>query len=132
MVKKESLAWLAIAINSVLVAGCGHFSVFRYGPDWQPREEFEHRVEAAFRLQNAMTSEVMVLQDVNQDAGQEAILQAEQVMQNKCGYLNEYASKELDGAGTGILLLSRVEDSVADCEAAAHALQALLKKYQGL
>lgn len=106
--------------------------MLRYGPDRQPRDEFEHRVEAAFRLQNTMTSEVMDLQDVSQDVEQDAILQAEQVMQIKCRYLNEYASKELDGAGTGIVLLSRVEDSVADCEAAAQALQVLLKQHQGL
>jgi hypothetical protein len=128
MVKYKSLSWIAIVVYSVLAVGCTHLSVLRYGPDRQPREAFEHRVEAAFRLQNHMTSEVMILQEVNQhDQNEEAIFQAEQEMQKKCSYLNEYASREIDELSTGFLLLSRVEDSVADCEAAAHKVEAMLK-----
>ena len=131
MVKYKRPRWIAIAVYSLLITGCGHFSVLRYGPDRQSREDFERRVEAAFRLQNHMTSEVMVLQEGYTDS-HNAILQAEQVMQKKCGYLNEYASKEIDELSIGFLLLSRVEDSVADCEAAARNLEALLKNRQGL
>lgn len=124
----KSRMWVAVVVYSVFAQGCAHFPSWRYGADGQPREEFERRVEAAFRLQNSMTSQVMVLQEVNQDgSNQDAILQAEQVMQKKCSYLNEYASREIDGLDTGFLLLSRVEDSVADCEAAAHKVEALLK-----
>lgn len=119
-----------IAVISVLLQGCVPFSTWGYGPDDQSREEFEHRVEAVFRLQNRMTSEVMVLQEGDvASKDQDAILQAEQVMQKNCSDLNEYASREIDGLNKSLLLQRRVESSVVDCENSAHKVEALLNKH---
>ncbi len=113
---------------ALLIQGCASFPLWRYGPDGQSREDFERRVELAFRLQNHMTSEVMILQESGLDANdKEAILDAEQSMQKNCAYLNEYASREIDGLDTGLILLSQVEDSVLECETAAYRLEKLIK-----
>lgn len=128
MVKQNGRRWIAIVFCSAILEGCVHFPAWHYGPDNQTREDFEQRVEAAFRLQNHMTSEVMVLQESSQDQKkQDAIFKAEQDMQDACGYLNEYASKEIDDLDAGFLLLNQVENSVAGCETAAHKLETLLK-----
>jgi hypothetical protein len=122
--------WIGIAIFVIaaLLQGCTAFSMGKYGPDEQTREEFEKRVEAAFRLQNSMTSEVMVLQEDGVAAkDQEAILQAEQLMEKNCNDLNEYVSRDIDGLSKGLLLQRRVEKSVLECETAAHSVEALLK-----
>ena len=119
---------IAGAVFGVLLQGCTHLPHWGYGPDGQTREEFEHRVEAAFKLQNNMTSKIMLLQESGQDGNkQESILQAEQHMQKECTYLNEYASREMDGLDTGFILLNRVEDSVIECERAARQVESLLK-----
>jgi hypothetical protein len=119
---------VAIIVIAGLLQGCMAFSMGKYGPDGQSREDFEHRVEAAFRLQNKMTSEVMVLQEGDvATENQEAIFQAEQVMEKNCTYLNEYVSRDIDGLNKGLLLQRRVEKSVLDCETAAHNVEALLK-----
>ncbi|CAG7855951.1 hypothetical protein MCAMS1_00274 [biofilm metagenome] len=109
---------------SAINQGCA----LRYGPDDQSREEFERRVEAAFRLQNQMTSEVMVIQTDGTDNKEHLpIIQAEQLMESNCRYLNEYASREIDGLNKSLLLLKRVENSVVDCEKSARNVDELLK-----
>lgn len=118
----------ATFVIAVLLQGCMPFSLGKYGPDEQSREEFEKRVEAAFRLQNRMTSEVMVLQDDGIGTkDQEAILQAEQLMEKNCNDLNEYVSLDIDGLSKGLLLQRRVEKSLLGCEMAAHGVEVLLK-----
>ncbi|MEQ1559503.1 MAG: hypothetical protein ABL933_11275 [Methyloglobulus sp.] len=126
---RSSAAWLVSTLVIALLQSCAALSINRYGPDKQTRDDFEHRVEAAFRLENRMTSEVMVLQE-DQETGsnQEAISQAEQVMQKNCRYLNEYASRDIDGLSKSLLLLKHVENSVVDCEKAARQLEVFLKK----
>ena len=110
-----------------LLQGCAAFT-WGYGPDGQSREDFEHRIEGVFRLQNKMTSEVMMLQEGDVDAkAYEAILQAEQVMEKNCNYLNEYVSRDIDGLSKGLLLQRHVEKSVLDCETATQNVEALLK-----
>jgi hypothetical protein len=121
-----------VEITTCVIAGllqaCMPFALGKYGPDDQSREEFEQRVEAAFRLQNRMTSEVMVLQEGDVAAkDQEAILQAEQLMEKNCNYLNEYVSRDIDGLNKGLFLQRHVEKSVLDCETAARNVEALLK-----
>lgn len=77
-----------------------------------------------------MTSKIMLLQKGEVAAkDQDAILQADQVMQKSCSYLNEYASRDIDGLSQGLLLPRRVEHTVAECEAAARVVEALLKAY---
>lgn len=130
MVISRLSVWIAIAAIAGLLQGCAPFSMGGYGPDGQSRLEFERRVEAAFRLQNRMTSKIILLQEGEAAAkDQEAILQAEQAMQKKCRYLNEYVSRDIDGLSQGLLLPRRVEHTVADCEAAAHKVETLLKAY---
>lgn len=121
---------VATALVYVL-QGCTAYSIWGYGPDSQTREEFEHRVETAFRLQNRMTSEVMMIQsDGSNTQHHVPIIQAEQIMEMDCSHLNEYASREIDGLNKSLLLLKRVENSVADCEASAQKVEELLKSHQ--
>ena len=121
---------VAIALLSGLLYGCGSF-LWGYGPDKQPRVEFERRVEAAFRLQNRMTSEVMVIQsDGSNPKEHEPIIQAEQVMEKNCNDLNDYVSRDIDGKVKSILLLRRVENSVLACETSARKVEELLKVHQ--
>jgi hypothetical protein len=103
----------------------------KYGPDGQSREAFEHRVEAAFRLQNRMTSAVMEIQSDGSDHKQhEPIIQAEQVMEKHCRDLNDYVSRDIDGKSKGIFLLRRVEKSVLACEMSAQKVEELLNEHQ--
>jgi galactokinase/mevalonate kinase-like predicted kinase len=119
---------IATCVIAGLLQACMPFALGKYGPDDQSREEFEQRVEAVFRLQNRMTSEVMVMQEGDMSAkDQEAILQAEQLMEKNCGYLNEYVSRDIDGLSKGLFLQRHVEKSVLDCETAAHNVEVLLK-----
>ncbi len=122
--------WLYAVIFIVFVTLAGCAALRGYGPDGQTRDEFERRVEAAFRLQNQMTSEVMVLQSDGTDPKAHApIIQAEQFMEAKCAHLNEYASRDIDGLSKSILLLRRVENSVAVCEKSAQKVKELLKQH---
>jgi hypothetical protein len=123
---------IAAAIIAIgLLPGCASYSIWGYGPDSQTREEFERRVEAAFRLQNRMTSEIMMIQSDGSDTQYHApIIQAEQIMEIDCSHLNEYASREIDGLSKSLLLLRRVENSMVDCEASAKKVEELLKTHQ--
>jgi hypothetical protein len=47
-------------------------------------------------------------------------------MQEACGPLNEYASRESEGLSTGLFLSQRVEKSAIDCEHAAQKVKLLL------
>lgn len=124
----RSYMGLAVAVIGALLQGCALFSIGGYGPDGQSREDFEQRVEAVFRLQNRMTSEVMMLQEGDGATDHhEAIFQAERLMEKNCSYLNEYVSRDIDGLRKGLLLQRHVEKSVVDCETAAHSVEALLK-----
>lgn len=122
---------IAIVASLSLMQGCASFSPWGYGPDNQTREDFERRVEAAFRLQNNMTSEVMLIQSDGSDPQYHApIIEAEQDMEKDCGHLNEYASRDIDGLSKSLILLKRVENSVVDCESAAHKVEKLLNKHR--
>jgi len=121
---------MMIALIFGLTQGCAPFWG-GYGPDKQPRKDFERRVEAAFRLQNKMTSEVMMLQSDGSIANEHApIIQAEQIMEKNCSYLNEYVSRDIDGKNKGFLLLRRVQNSVANCEKSAKNVEEFLKTHQ--
>ncbi len=117
---------LAFAVAS-LIAGCAVPIFGGYGANGQSLEEFEHRVEEVFRLQNRMTSEVMMLLESNETKKPEALMQADQYMQQVCADLNEYASRDIDGLSIGFFLRRRVEKSAIDCEQAALAIKQLLK-----
>lgn len=123
--KKDVGVWLSVFIMTLL-PGCA--LIFGYGPDGQSAEEFRKRAEAAFRLQNQMTSEVMMLQDDGElGVKQPIFLQAEQTMRKNCAYLNQYAIKEIDNEKLGFLLINKVEDTIVQCEQSANNLKELLK-----
>lgn len=106
------------------------FSIGGYGPDGQSKDEFERRVEAAFRLENRMTSEIMALQGEEGDTKNlEAVFLAEQIMEKNCADLNDYVSRDIDGLNQGFLLQKRVENSVLNCETAAKRVENLLKAH---
>lgn len=128
-----------IVFRLVLLAGvcqlnaCTSYFFGKYGPDGQSLDVFEKRVEAVFRLQNKMTSELMLLQDADtpeHNQIHEEIMNAEQTMQNKCSDLNEYASRDIDGLSKSLLLQRRVEQSVVACENAARLVETLIKTHQ--
>ncbi|MGZ5007660.1 MAG: hypothetical protein ACXWFI_07895 [Methylobacter sp.] len=118
---------LAIPAIATLVSGCAVPFFGGYGANGQSLEEFEHHVEEIFRLQNQMTSEVMMLLENNEAKKPEALVQAEQNMQRVCADLNEYVSRDIDGLSSGLFLRRRVEKSAIDCEQAAIAIKPLLK-----
>ncbi len=117
------LIMLAIA---ALLSGCALPFLSGYGANGQSREEFARHVEEVFRLQNQMTSQVMMLLETNDDQKPASLMQAEQHMQQACADLNEYVSRDIDGLSSGLFLRRRVEKSAIDCEQAALAIKLLL------
>jgi len=97
-----------------------------YGAKGQSQEEFSQYVEGVFRLQNSMTSEVMLLQENDDAKNHDALLVAEQHMQEACAPLNEYVSRDIDGLNIGLFLRRRVEKSAIDCEQTAQKVKSLL------
>jgi hypothetical protein len=119
----RSIMTLSIAS---LISGCAVPFFGGYGANHQSREEFAQHVEEVFRLQNSVTSEVMMLLENNEAKSPEALMKAEQHMQQICADLNEYASRDMDGLSVGLFLSRRVEESAIACEQAALAIKPLL------
>lgn len=102
-----------------------------YGANGLSKEEFTAYVEAVFRLQNSLTSRVMMLMEGDDNNQRFApLLLAEQNMHKACHFLNEYASRENEGLNIGFVLQRHVEKSAVDCEHSADVLGQLLPKYQ--
>lgn len=110
-----------------LISGCSVPFLGGYGANNQSQEEFAHHVEDVFRLQNQMTSEVMMLLESDESPKHGDLQQAEQHMRQACADLNEFVSRNNDGLNNGLFLRLRVEKSATDCEQAALAVKALLK-----
>ncbi|MFA6164163.1 MAG: hypothetical protein WC685_12115 [Methylobacter sp.] len=125
LVNLRSLMMIAVA---VILSGCAT-PFFGYGANGQSREEFARHVEEGFRLQNSMTSQVMMLLDGGEVKNSDALVRAEQHMEQICGPLNEYASRDIDGLNIGFLLQRRVEQSAIDCEKAAREVEFLLEGF---
>ncbi|MCX7094838.1 MAG: hypothetical protein NTY50_15495 [Methylobacter sp.] len=113
--------------SAALLSGCTLPFLSGYGANGQSREEFARHVEEVFRLQNQMTSQVMMLLETNDDQNPPSLMQAEQHMQQACADLNEYVSRDIDGLSSGLFLRRRVEKSAIDCEQAALAIKLLLE-----
>ena len=111
---------------TLMLSGCATPFSGGYGAKGQSREEFTRYVEGVFRLQNSMTSEVMLLQETDDAKNHDALLEAEQHMQEACAPLNEYVSRDIDGLNIGLFLRRRVEKSAIDCEQAAQKVKSLL------
>jgi hypothetical protein len=111
---------------TLMLSGCAIPFFGGYGASGQTREEFSRYVESVFRLQNSMTSEIMEFMETDDKSNHDDLLQAEQHMQEACGPLNEYASRESEGLNIGFFLSRRVEKSAIDCEHAALKVKSLL------
>ena len=122
-----TLRSLATYVVALLMSGCAIPFLGGYGANNQSREEFEQHVEEVFRLQNRMTSEVMMLLENDESKKPEALMQAEQHMRQACADLNEFVSRYNDGLSNGLFLQMRVEKSAIACEQAALAIKPLLK-----
>ena len=118
---------LMLMSATLLLSACTMPILGGYGANGQSREDFTHYVEGVFRLQNSMTSEIMLLLETDDAGNHEALSQAEQHMQEACGPLNEYASRDIDGLSIGLFLRRRVEKSAIDCEQAAQKVKLLLE-----
>lgn len=119
----------ALVFIMMVLTGCAAPFERGYGAKRQSREEFERYVEDVFRLQNNMTSEVMMLME-NEDNSQShaTLIRAEQHMREICAPLNEYASRNSEGLSVGLLLSHSVERSAVDCERAARQVESLLEE----
>jgi hypothetical protein len=137
-VKNQMAKWNKISVDfhvcmlifmAIMLSGCATPFGGGYGANRQSREEFARYVEDVFRLQNSMTSEVMMLTESEGDSGSHVtLIRAEQHMHKICAPLNEYASRDSEGLSVGLLLSHNVEKSAVDCEQAARQVQSLLKE----
>ena len=125
--RKTVFAVRVLCCIPLFLCSCQGVLTGKYGEYSQSQEEFARYVEDVFRLQNQLTTEVMMLGGVDESDEYDALLQAEQNMHAICDPLNEYATKELDGASIGYLLRRRVERSAVACERAAKEVGAKLK-----
>lgn len=119
-----------ILIFMMVLSGCAT-PFWGYGENKLSREEFGHYVEDVFRLQNSITSEVMMLtleNDGDSTRYMKKILKAEKHMHEMCAPLNEYASRDSEGLRIGLYLRRQVERSAVDCERAARQVESLLKE----
>ena len=117
---------LKLMFITLILSGCATPFWGGYGENGQSKEDFTRYVEGVFRLQNSMTSEIMLLPETDDAKNYDALLEAEQHMQEACGPLNEYVSRDIDGLNIGLFLRRRVEKSAAECEQAAQKVKALL------
>jgi hypothetical protein len=122
-----SFPGLMLMSVTLIISGCATPLVGRYGENGQTKEEFTRYVEGVFKLQNSMTSEIMELLAADSANNHDDLLLAEQQMQEACGPLNEYASRESEGLNIGFFLSRRVEKSAIDCEHAAQKVKTLLE-----
>ncbi|NOT10654.1 MAG: hypothetical protein HOP23_02280 [Methylococcaceae bacterium] len=97
-----------------------------YGSEGRTREEFAKYVEDVFRLQNHVTSQIMILMESGEIELQQSLVKAEQQMQEICSPINEYASRDIDGLNIAVSLLRRVEKSAEACDKAAQNVEAML------
>lgn len=136
-VKNQMARWNKILVNfhscmlifmALTLSGCATAFGGGYGANRQSKEEFARYVEDVFRLQNSMTSEVMMLTESEDDPQSHVtLIKAEQHMHKICAPLDEYASRDSDGLSVGLLLSHNVEKSAVDCERAARQVESLLK-----
>ena len=117
-----------LIVAVLLSSGCSLPFSKGYGAKGQTKEEFSHYVETVFVLQNSVTSDLMELQETDQVNNRDVLLKAEQAMQEACAPLNEYVSRESDGAIIGLFLRQKVEKTAVDCEQAAQRVNQQLPR----
>ena len=114
-----------------LLQGCAVTAKVNGDKNQLSKQDFAQYVEAVFRLQNNVTSELMSLQAEDEEVDQSLLLKAEQPMREACAPLNSYVSKEMEGTGTGfftkVFLKNKIEKSAIECERCANEVRFLLK-----
>jgi len=121
-----SFPGLMLMSITLILSGCATPFLGGYGAKGQTQEEFTRYVEGVFKLQNSMTSEIMALPEIDDAKNHDALSAAEQQMQEACGPLNEYVSRDIDGLDIGLFLRRRVEKTAIECEQAAQKVKSLL------
>jgi len=120
--------WVIVLIVLQL-SGCSIPFYSGYGSGGRTREEFAQYVEKVFKLQNNVTSRIMILMESGDIISPQPLMKAEQHMQELCSPINEYASRDMEGLNKGFLLQRRVEKSAEDCDKAAQEVEVLLNKF---
>jgi hypothetical protein len=119
---------LIISAIALLISGCTVPFFDGYGANHQSLDDFKRHVEEIFRLQNQMSSEVIMLIESDDQNKHENLVQAEQKMEQTCADLNEYASRDIDGLNISLILQRRIEKSAIACEQAAMSIKQLLNQ----
>jgi hypothetical protein len=119
---------LIISAIALLMSGCTIPFFDGYGANHQSLADFKSHVEEIFRLQNQMSSEVIMLIESDGQNKHENLFQAEQKMEQACADLNEYASRDIDGLNISVFLQQRIEKSAIACEQAALSIKKLLNR----
>ena len=125
----DNLPRLMLLLAGLVLSGCTSPLFGGYGAEGRTREQFAKYVEDVFKLQNHVTSQMMILMESGDIKSQQPITKAEQYMQEKCSPINEYASRDIDGLNISFTLRRQVEKSAEDCDKAAHELKNLLSNY---
>jgi hypothetical protein len=121
---------IALFVLLQMLMACSVPIIGGYGSAGRSREEFERYVEDVFKLQNQVTSQVMLLLESGDIQSEQPVMKAEQHMQEICSPINEYASRDIDGLTIGFFLRRQVEKSAEDCDKAAHEVTVLLKQIE--
>jgi hypothetical protein len=119
---------LNVSAIALLMSGCTIPFFDGYGANHQSLDEFKSHVEEIFRLQNKMSSEVIMLIESDEQNKYENLVQAEQKMEQVCADLNEYASRDIDGLNISLFLQQRIEKSAIACEQAALSIKQMLNQ----
>ncbi len=125
----DNLQKLMLFFMALQFSGCSVPFMGGYGSQGRSREEFAQYVEEVFKLQNHVTSQIMVLMESSDVKSHQPLLKAEQRMQDVCSPINEYASRDIDGLNIGLFLRRRVEKSAEDCDKAAREVEGLLNAF---
>ena len=122
--------WIFLVLSTALSAGCSLMNIEEIGDSGMNKEVFAHYVEEVFRFQNRMTSEVMMLGEVEEGSDLAALLRSEQQMQEVCRPLNEYVARDIDGLGNSLFLQRKVMKTTVDCDHSAHDVEMLLERLE--
>ncbi|MDT8406313.1 MAG: hypothetical protein RQ715_03580 [Methylococcales bacterium] len=121
------LRLLVTAAFGFVLSACSNLDFDHFGEQHMDRDTFAAYVEVVFKLQNRMSSEVMLMEPEG-DADWYALLTAEEQMRIECAPLNDYANQLISGQNANLWLRRKVERSADACERAARNVQDLLKQ----
>lgn len=122
----NKLQKIALLLTVLQLVGCSTPLLGHYGTEGRSREDFAKYVEEVFRLQNTITSQMMILMESGEINLPQPLMSAEQRMHDQCSSINEYVSRDMDGQKIGILLRRNVAKSAESCGKAAHEVEGML------